>query len=61
MRAGTAERMTRVRDHDRWKARARHAMKVVRYWMRKPEASDEAVRTSSVSLGSQVSACSLQL
>jgi hypothetical protein len=31
MRAGTAERMTSVRDHDRWKAKARHAMKVVRY------------------------------
>ena len=50
MRMGTAERMTRVSAHDRMNARIRQAMHVVRYWMIMPEAKDDAMRTSSVSL-----------
>lgn len=50
MRRGTAERMTRVRAQERTKARTRQVMVVVRCWTRRPEAKDEACRTSSVSL-----------
>ena len=52
MRTGTADRilLTRVRDQERLKASTRHAMHVVRYRTNSPEARDEAIRTSSVSL-----------
>ena len=50
MRRGTADRMTRVRDHERMKARMRHARQVVKYWINIPEAREEAILTSSVSL-----------
>lgn len=47
---GTADRMTRVRDHEPTNARTRQAIVVVRYWTRYPQASDVAILTSSVSL-----------
>jgi hypothetical protein len=54
MRRGTAERMTRVRAQERRKARMRQVRVVVRCWMRRPEAREEAWRTSSVSLQFQL-------
>lgn len=47
---GTAERMTRVKDQERVKARRRQARVVVRYWISIPDVREVAVRTSSVSL-----------
>ena len=47
---GNTERMTSVSDHEPTKARARQAKHVVRYCKIMPEARDEAIRTSSVSL-----------
>jgi hypothetical protein len=52
-RRGTAERMTRVRAQERVNARTRQVRDVVRCWRSSPEASDDALRTSSVSLGGE--------
>ena len=47
MRTGTANRMTRVRDQERLKARTRHdAMHIVRYRINIPEARDEGIQIS---------------
>ena len=50
MRTGTVDRITRVRDQERMKARIRHARHVVRYCSSIPVASEEAILTLSVSL-----------
>jgi hypothetical protein len=59
MRAGTAERITSVKNGERMNASTRQVIVVVRYWMRFPVASDEAARTSSVSLFEEKKAMSL--
>ena len=47
---GTVDKMTRVRDQERMKARIRHARHVVRHCSSIPVASEETVLTLSVSL-----------
>ena len=50
IRSGTAARMTSVSAQEREKARTRQVRQVVRYWTSIPDASEDAIRTSSVSL-----------
>jgi len=50
IRAGTAERMTRVNDHEPRNARTKQAMHVVQCCNNSPDASEEAIRMSSVCL-----------
>ena len=50
VRIGSEDRITRVKEKERRKARTRAAIVVVRCCRRSPEASEDALRTSSVSL-----------
>jgi hypothetical protein len=47
---GIEDNMTRVRDHERERARTRHVTKVEKNWTSVPVLTEVAMRTSSMSL-----------